>query len=172
MKNKKEKHSPDREIFEQEMSRLMALDEIRKMREFTQHQGNNTLQHVRNVAYRSFKLAKRLGWEIDEKRLARGAMLHDYYLYNRKKENLGSDYRHGTGHPKRALENAREIFDLTEEEENIILSHMWPLTPFDVPRCREAVLVCLADKDCAFQEMFFGRKNLEGKKEPAGEDNI
>lgn len=165
MSNEKKKQGPDREIFEAEMERLMSLDEIKKMSAFSQHHGNNTLQHVRNVAYRSFQLAEQFGWDIDEKRLARGAMLHDYYLYTVKQEDI-SDYRHGIGHPKTALKNAREIFDLTQEEENIIRSHMWPLTIFHAPRCREAVLVCLADKDCAIKEMFFGKKNLEGKKKP------
>ena len=159
---KNKKRGPDRKIFEEEMERLTVRDEIRKMSTFTQHQGNNTLQHVRNVAYRSFELAEKFGWDIDEKNLVRGAMLHDYYLYNIRQEGISS-YRHGTRHPARALENAREIFDLSEKEENIIRSHMWPLTLFHVPRSREALLVCLADKDCAIKEMFLGKKILEGK---------
>ena len=132
------------------------------MGRFTQHQGTSTLQHVKNVAYRSFELAEKFGWDIDEKKLARGALLHDYYLYTFKQADIGK-YRHGTGHPKKALENAREHFDLSEKEENIIRSHMWPLTLFHAPHSREAVLVCLADKECAAKEML-GKKNLEGRK--------
>ena len=34
---------------------------------------------------------------------------------------------------------------------------MWPLTFRHVPRCREAVIVCLADKYCAMVESMFQR---------------
>ena len=47
---------------------------------------------------------------------------------------------------------AEKEFQLSDLEKNIIISHMWPLNFFHFPRSREAVLVCLADKICAFGE--------------------
>ena len=153
------KGCPDRELFLQEMEKLLSSDEIRQMASFEQHRGNNTLQHSKNVAYKSFALAQKLGWKINERELARGAMLHDYYLYNIQEEHI-SDYRHGIGHPRKALENARKIRRLSPKEENIIKSHMWPLTLFHPPHSREAALVCMADKVCAINEMFLHKKDL------------
>ena len=34
---------------------------------------------------------------------------------------------------------------------------MWPLTLRHVPKCREAIIVCLADKYCAIVESMFQR---------------
>ena len=157
------KTEPEKEIFLEEMARLENDPAVVKMKEFSQHRGNNTYQHSRNVAYRSYSLAKVLHWKIDERSLARGAMLHDYYMYSTKDMEI-SAYRHGTGHPKRALANARTRFHLNPKEENIIISHMWPLTLFHPPRSREAILVCISDKYCAVREMVLRQKNLTGNQ--------
>ena len=154
------KKGPDEEKFREEMDRLMAMKEIQHMADFSQHNGNTTLQHVRNVAWVSFRMAKKLGWDIDEVSLARGAMLHDYYLYNIREEGI-SDYDHGIHHPLMALHNARKLKRLTRKEENIIRSHMWPLTLLHPPTSREALLVSMADKVCAVNEMFLNKKNQE-----------
>ncbi|MBQ9648491.1 MAG: HD domain-containing protein [Oscillospiraceae bacterium] len=123
--------------------------QVCRMKQFTQHKGNPTFWHCHNVAVASFRLAQKLGWRIDEVALARGAMLHDFHLYTREKKNM----RHLFEHPRLALRNAEQTFTLSGKEKNIIASHMWPLTVFAVPRSKEAVLVTLADKYCAFREM-------------------
>lgn len=149
----------DRSRFAAELKSLLNNPEIRRMAGYEQHKGNTTLQHALNVAVISFKIASRLGWDIDEKALARGSILHDFYLYNIPDTGL-SDYRHGVSHPKKALENVRDLLplSLSSKEENIIRSHMWPLTLFHPPRSREAVAVMLADKYCALREMVFKKK--------------
>ena len=82
---------------------------------------------------------------------ARAGLLHDLYLYNAR------DRRNYQGHqcfahPKAALRNARALCgELTPKEENIILSHMWPLAR-KMPRSREAVLITVVDKICATAE--------------------
>ncbi len=161
-KKKTGKRGPDRAKFTDEIEKLLADPNIQKMARFGQHRGNNTLDHVVSVAWVSFDMAEELGWEIDEKSLARGAILHDYYLYDIKQMGI-SDYEHGVGHPGRALKNARTLFNLSRKEENIILSHMWPLTLFHPPRSKEAILVTLADKYCAGNEMVLHRNRL-GKR--------
>ena len=49
---------------------------------------------------------------------------------------------------------------LTRKEENIIRSHMWPLTFWHYPQSREAVIVCLADKIVSTKETLFKRKKI------------
>ncbi len=134
---------------------LRELEEdphVRELKRYRQHKGNTTFRHCRSVAVTSFRLAQRLGWQVDEYALARGAMLHDYHLYTRKHKHV-NPLRHLVEHPRQAYRNASRIFALTGKERNIIESHMWPLTPLRIPRSREALLVMLADKYCAFREM-------------------
>jgi len=150
----------DRERFEQVLDELQQDPKILKMQKFSQHQGNTTLQHCRNVALYSFQLAERLHWKVDEEALARGAMLHDYYLYSIQDKGV-SAWRHGTGHPQTALDNARKDFTLNRKEENIIRSHMWPLTITHVPASKEALLVSMADKYCASREMLTQRGEMK-----------
>ena len=94
-----------RELFQEELERLLADPRIRKLENFPQHNGSNTLKHCEAVAERSFELAEKLGWDIDEKELARGAMLHDYYQYVIKEQGI-SAYKHGTSHPAIAMRKA------------------------------------------------------------------
>ena len=48
--------------------------------------------------------------------------------------------------------------DLTDKEKDIIQSHMWPLTPADIPHSREAALVCIADKMSSSYETVLERR--------------
>lgn len=88
--------------------------------------------------------------KINEKSLIRGALLHDYFLYDWHK----SEHRlHGFFHAKRALKNAESDFKLNDIEKNIIKRHMFPLN-ICPPKYRESWIVCLADKLCAVEEFF------------------
>lgn len=88
-------------------------------------------------------------------------MLHDFYLYQAWGNKEIGMRAHWFGHPGTALRNAEKKFKLTELEKNIIASHMWPLTFLHFPRSREAVLVSLADKICAFGEGVLQRTHLK-----------
>ena len=77
--------------------------------------------------------------------------LHDFYLYDWHEKSTWHRW-HGFSHPSRAWENARRHFPMGAKEENIIRSHMWPLIPWQIPKSREAVIVCLADKCCSLYE--------------------
>ena len=59
---------------------------------------------------------------------------------------------HRMRHPKIALEKACECFELSDKEKDIILRHMWPITPAP-PRYRESYVVDLMDKYCTWLEM-------------------
>lgn len=163
MAGKSKKTHNDKKKFDEQIRLLKEDPEIQKMASFGMHSGNNTLQHVENVANVSFLLAEKLGIDVDEAALARGAMLHDYYLYTFKETGM-NPYRHGISHPETALKNASKRHTLSEKEANIIRSHMWPMTLLHPPKSKEALLVCLADKYCAANEMFLKKHDLSNKK--------
>ncbi|WP_130836562.1 HD domain-containing protein [Lachnoclostridium sp. Marseille-P6806] len=115
-----------------------------RMKEYIQHGSTSTYDHCIAVARMSYRIRCRLSVPMRDRELVRGAVLHDYFLYD------WHSYRgplHGYHHAETALQNAvRDFEDLTPCEKDIIRSHMWPLNLFCVPHCREALVVCLADK--------------------------
>ena len=125
-------------------------------RTFTQHGKISVYAHCFSVAVMSIKIAKFLGIKIDRKALIRGALLHDYFLYDWHDTDNAAHNLHGFTHPKTALKNAQEDFELSRKECDIIVHHMFPLVPVP-PKCREAWIVCLADKICALKETLFCR---------------
>lgn len=119
-------------------------------KEFYQHGNTTVYEHSVRVAAVSLLLARWLRLRFRKQELIRGALLHDYFLYDWHKTKTGHGL-HGFTHPKTALKRAREDYLLNRVEENIILRHMFPLVPIP-PACREAWIICLADKYCAAAE--------------------
>ena len=129
---------------------LLFTPEVQSMRDIPHHPGTCCYEHSVFVAYVAFRLARR--WNLDYMAAARGGLLHDLYLYNArvKGSHPGNQC---FDHPVAAVRNARILCGgLTDQEENIILSHMWPLARRR-PRSMEAAVVNLADKLCATAEV-------------------
>lgn len=147
--------TPDAEKrFSLMVEELEGAARVPLMRRCVQHGQVSTWQHCVRVAHASMAAAQALNLHVSEHELVRAALLHDYFLYDwHEPGHVG----HATRHPLFALERAREDFDLTPLEENVIASHMWPLPPTRVPHSREAALVCLADKWCSLAETLFMR---------------
>ena len=137
------------------IDKISQDNDVRKMEQYTQHGSVSTLAHCQHVAALSCRLSEMFHLSVNHEEMIRGALLHDYFLYD------WHEYRgerlHGFEHPQVALENALRDFDLTEKEQNIIESHMWPLTLGRIPQSREAVLVCIADKLCSIKETLMER---------------
>ncbi len=115
-----------------------------------QHGKTTVYGHSLNVAQMSLRLSGLLHMPVRQEEMLRGALLHDYFLYDWHDPSNGHPL-HGISHAQTALENASEDFELSELEKDIITHHMFPLT-LHPPRSREAWLVCFADKLCAFTE--------------------
>ena len=98
---------------------------------FLQHGVTRCLLHSIAVAYYCDRLAGYLqALRFRRRQLLRGALLHDYFLYDWHDPDP-SHRLHGFHHPCRALGNAPfKISAWTRWEQNIILRHMFPLTPF------------------------------------------
>lgn len=128
---------------------------MQEEKSYMQHGAVSVFHHSLAVACLSIFLARRLRLQVDEQALIRGALLHDYFLYDWHVRD--SAHRlHGFTHAKRALENARRDFTLGPVECDIIRKHMFPLN-LSPPKYKESIVVCAADKICAVYETFFPR---------------
>ena len=106
-----------------------------EMQKFIQHGSVTTYEHCMRVTRIAFWLNIHLRAHADEASLVKGFK-----------------------HPRIARYNAEVVFALTDKEKDIIQSHMWPLTPTDIPHSREAALVCMADKMSSSYETVLERK--------------
>lgn len=129
-----------------------------------QHGRVSVKEHSIQVARQSVAFAELLGIEHNRKDLVRGALLHDYFLYDWHDVDKENPHRlHGFHHPARALRNAEEEYELTDRQREIIIKHMWPLTIIP-PMCREAWVVTAADKYCSLLETMHLQKGHRRKR--------
>jgi uncharacterized protein len=141
------------------LEKLSDNPNVGLMDSYIQHGDTSCLMHTIAVAYYSMRLAEKLHIKVHEKELLRGALLHDYFLYDwhdGKKERRV----HGFTHPGTAMKNAARDFDINAVERDIIRKHMFPLTP-KPPTTRESWIVCMVDKGCSLYETF-KRDNYRG----------
>jgi len=131
---------------------LLSTKQVLSLAQYSQHLDINRLQHVLSVSYLSYLACRKLG--LDHNAAARGAVLHDLFYYDWREKDDNSHRLHGYRHPGFALKNAKELTTLSKKEENIILRHMWPLTPTP-PRFRESFIVSMSDKYCATIELIY-----------------
>lgn len=136
------------------LRKLLENEKVYEMTDYIQHGNTSTFTHCLIVAYYSYLLALRLNSKCDIQSLVRGAMLHDFYLYDWHIPDQ-SHKLHGFFHPKLALKNARKYFTLNSIERDIIEKHMWPLTLSKMPIYREAFLVCFVDKFVSLAETLY-----------------
>lgn len=122
--------------------------------EVCSHHGISRLEHCKRVSFYSYKICKKLN--LDYVSAARGGLLHDFfnnrYATAKKKELL---YKH----PEIALYNSKKHFVLNEIEEDIVLSHMFPINIKYKPRYRESYIITFVDKVACIYERYIGCKN-------------
>ena len=134
------------------VSDVLSSPCIQRLDGFDQHMGTTRLDHSISVSYKSYALARLLGW--DYRAAARAGLMHDMFYYNFKETDF-SAREHCRLHPQIAFRNAKRNFTLTKLEGDIIKSHMW-LATWTLPRHKEAYLVTMVDKYCATVEFFKG----------------
>lgn len=143
---------------------IIINETVQRMKDFRQHCDTSCYEHCLHVAYYSYYLAKKLG--LDYISTARAAMIHDLFLYDWRKKyrDVTISGLHAFVHPKIALKNALEIFELNAIEQDIIAKHMWPVTlPF--PSYLETYIVTLMDKYSACRESYlYFMSHLKTKK--------
>ena len=111
------------------------------------HHGLNRYLHIMHVAKISYYISKFL--KLDYISTTRGALLHDYFNE--------SDYLDKKGlekpriHPFLSLINAKNNYKLNYKEENVIISHMYPIGKIK-PLYIESWIVTIVDKSVATYE--------------------
>lgn len=117
-----------------------------------EHHGISRMEHSIKISYYSYLIAKKL--KMDYVSVARGGLLHDFFL-NGDERNSGKKFLDTFTHPSLAVQTTKSNFDINEVEENIIVSHMFPIY-LSLPKHKESVLVNIVDKVIGCKEMLRG----------------
>lgn len=151
------------ETFMQYASEIITHPAYLRLKEY-HHHDDSIFAHNLQVAWQSYKIGKVFRANIRD--LVRGALLHDFFLYDWRTEKPASGKLHAFEHPVESYNNAIHYFGtLTPVEKDIIVKHMWPLTIIP-PRYVESFIVCMVDKIVATKEFSneFRMKNNSEKE--------
>ena len=144
------------------LEELCRQSRLLESHRYMQHGDTSVFLHSVSVAYFSYYLALKMNAPVDIHSLIRGALLHDYFLYDWHNPDNGHRL-HGFSHPYTSLKNAKRDYSITKREADIIVKHMFPLTIVP-PQTKEAWIVCLADKICAGEETIKGIRKRKRRK--------
>lgn len=160
--------SEDDRLFMDCIRDLITHEQVQSMKSFIHHSTISCFEHCLHVAHASYKISRRL--HIDYRSAARGALLHDFFLYDWHVTKLEKGL-HGFRHAHFALQNANLFFHLNDLEKEIIRKHMWPLNIVP-PMHIEAFVVVFADKYCTIAEVLrLGEKQRRLRMESLLLDN-
>lgn len=126
-------------------------ENFKNLKKIKHHINSNTHKHSLKVAYLCYRHSIKHNSKVDINSLVRGALLHDYFLYDwRKTKNR----LHFFTHPKKAYSNAiLDYKNINKIEKDIILRHMFPITLIP-PKTREGWIICLYDKIATITDIF------------------
>ena len=122
---------------------IISNEMVLKMKQYRQHFNITCFDHCLFVSYNMYIICKKQN--IDYKSAARAGLVHDLFLYDWRKREEGRKGFHAFTHPRASYENAKKIFTPNKIEKDIILKHMWPVTP-KFPRYKESFLITYVDK--------------------------
>lgn len=111
------------------------------------HHGLNRYIHIMHVAKISYYISKFL--KLDYISTTRGALLHDFFNEDEYLDKKGLEKPRI--HPFLSLNNSKNNFKLNIKEENIIISHMYPIGKIK-PIFIESWVVTMVDKSVATYE--------------------
>ena len=139
-----------KELFKTVLNEIQKDSRFRECSQYMMHGKTSVRQHCIKVAYTALFISYKFYVKVDERQLIRGALLHDYFLYDWHEKSLKNSI-HGFTHGSTALKEAKKDFNLSATERDMIKHHMFPLTP-TAPRSCEGFILCIADKVCAVSE--------------------
>lgn len=127
---------------------ILENEEFKMLGNITHHEGNR-FDHSVRVSYYSYKLAKL--FRLDTEKVARAALLHDFFLEENEGISKKDKAKLMINHSEYAVANAKKYFTLSELEEDIIISHMFPIGKH-VPKYFESWMVDIVDDIAAVYE--------------------
>ena len=153
------------------ISNIVSNEKFKELKKDTHH-STNKYDHLLRVSKLSYRLAKVTKADVES--TTRAGILHDFF-YGGRKDCQANSY---LNHPYTSAQNAKEVFNINENEESIIKTHMFhhtffrSLFPFinpsekvkikeGKPKSKEAWIVCLSDLIVSAYEGL--RFNLGGK---------
>ena len=162
-----------RKLTKQQKEELEAIyqkflndEKVQRMSEIQMHRGSSCYIHSFRVAKLCLLKASRYERYTfeDLKNVLVASILHDYYLYDWR-EHRELKKKHGRRHPLVACANAIRDFNIPTEVQDIIKTHMWPLTPKLYPKTKEAKLVNRMDNHIAIREALTFRAFKKRRRE-------
>lgn len=135
------------EEFEHIVKDILSNEEFMRTKEKAHH-GITRYDHLIRVSFYSFFITKLL--RLNYKETTRAALLHDFFLDETEVDSGVGALRN---HPTYALENARKYYDLSPLQEDIIKTHMFPVT-FTPPKYIESWIVDIIDDVAGIYERY------------------
>lgn len=120
---------------------ILEHNEFQKLGDICHH-GDNRLEHSIRVSYCSYKVCKFL--HLDSKKVARAGLLHDFFFQDNQALDKKERLKVLVNHPLYACSNAKKYFELSELEEDIITTHMFPIGK-RMPKYLESWIVDIVD---------------------------
>ena len=111
-----------------------------------QHGTTSIYRHSLNVAYTSLWMMERWQIRLEPKITCERALLHDYFLCDWHQKDSRTACTASVTQKQRLKCTERLPFKLKEKISSHVICSLWIPVP---PQCREAWIVCLADKWCA-----------------------
>lgn len=162
---------------------LKDIPDFKLSKNYKHHGGDNNLyNHSIDTAYCVYRLCNFFGvTEEHTKSAVIAALLHDFYGYDcHNPENFANLDRlnskgiqkftklHAFYHGKLAIENIENYIELSEQQKDAILKHMFPLYPIP-PKYIEGWLITTADKiiatkECIHTPFFLIKQKMQPKK--------
>ena len=116
---------------------------------YIEHHATTKYAHSIRVSYHAYRITKML--HLDYIKTARAGLLHDFAISKNGRTEI-ERFKDTFTNPKQALIESKKRFNLTELEENIIISHMFP-TYTALPKYLESWIVVLTDKTIGLKEL-------------------
>lgn len=152
------------------VKRLCEEGPYEENKKYIQHGRLSVFGHCVHVACTCCEIADRLHLPVSREELIRGALLHDFFLYDWHEPVLAHKI-HGYTHPKKAMNNAIRFYNITKREKAMVRWHMFPLTPHP-PTNLEAWIICISDKFCTVQEVMKAKRDgIYEKRRNAARNN-